>query len=322
MAGTFPGVSNTQQSDINGQPLVGGLVFVYNGGTTVLSNTYQDIGLAIPAANPLTLDQSGRCPLFFVADGTYRVRLTDYTGSTANGGFDQPQVPSIGQSSSGGGGTAVDPTTIFQVGDPIWLPVDTVRAGWVRMNGRTIGAASSGASERANADCQNLFLYIWQTFADAQCPVVGGRGTTALNDWNADKQITLVDMRGIAAIGMDTMGNTAAGRLTGALFTSGSSSTAYATGGEPSHTIILSESPSHTHGVTVSDPGHTHGYTWLSASGDSPVYGGWVSGPGGNKHSYTEIGYTGISLTQSPVGGDQPHNNMPPFATGTWFMKL
>jgi hypothetical protein len=129
MAGTFPGVSNTQQQDTNGDALSGAILTVYNGGTTILSNVFQDIGLAIPGPNPMTADASGRIPLFFVADGTYRVRLTDVFGSTANGGFDYPQIPSIGASSSGGGGSAVDPNSILQTGDVKWQPIADIGRG-------------------------------------------------------------------------------------------------------------------------------------------------------------------------------------------------
>ena len=180
MAGTFPGVCNTQQNGINGEPLAAAILTIYNGGTTVLSNTFQDIGLAIPAANPMTADSSGRLPLIFVADGVYRVRLTDQFGSTANGGFDYPQVPSIGASSSGGGGTAVDPTTVLSTGDTKWQLINQPIAGFVRLNGKTLGGPTSGASERANNDTQALYAYLWQNFTDAFCPVIGGRGYHAL----------------------------------------------------------------------------------------------------------------------------------------------
>ena len=202
-AGTFPGVSNAQQNDINGLPLAGGLLTVYQAGSTTPANVFQDIGLVLPASNPLVADLSGRIPLFFVADGTYALRLTDQYGQQANGGFFYPQIPSIGASSSGGGGTPVDPTTVFSTGDYKWRPSTETLAGWVRLNGRTIGSASSGASERANADVQALFIYAWNTYPDAKCTVLGGRGANALADFNGNKQLTLLDMRGRAAIGLD-----------------------------------------------------------------------------------------------------------------------
>lgn len=61
-AGTFPGVSNAQQNDINGLPLAGGLLTVYQAGSTTPANVFQDIGLVLPASNPLVADLSGRIP--------------------------------------------------------------------------------------------------------------------------------------------------------------------------------------------------------------------------------------------------------------------
>jgi hypothetical protein len=61
--------------------------------------------------------------------------------------------------------------------------------GWVIANDGTIGDAASGASTRANADCQNLFTFLWNNFSNGFCPVTGGRGANALADWNAHKVI-------------------------------------------------------------------------------------------------------------------------------------
>src|SRR6185295_18945732 len=83
--------------------------------------------------------------------------------------------------------------------------------GFVRANGSTIGSAFSGAIERANADCQALFEYLWN--ADTSLLVSGGRGANSLADWNGNKTITLPDMRGRVLAGMDTMGNANASRI-------------------------------------------------------------------------------------------------------------
>lgn len=67
--------------------------------------------------------------------------------------------------------------------------------GWVWVNGGTIGSASSGATNRANSDCHDLFIHIWNNAEDAECPVLGGRGFSAEDDWSAHRQITLPDSR-------------------------------------------------------------------------------------------------------------------------------
>src|SRR6185312_4613907 len=246
MAGTLVGISNAQQNDNNGRPLANCLLTIFAGGTTTPSLVYQDIGLVLPAPNPLVGDLSGRIPPFYLADGIYHVRLTDQFGQMSNGGFDIPQIPSIGASTSGGGGSAVDPTTIAATGDVKFRLENTTISGWVRLNGRTIGSASSGASERANADTQALFIYAWNTYSDAICPVLGGRGGSALADFNANKQITLLDARGSSIFGLDDMGNSALGAFTGVTFTKGSATTGGASGGTNALTLLTTNLPPYT----------------------------------------------------------------------------
>lgn len=245
MAGLFPSIANSQNVDVNGQPLEASVLTVYNGGTLVLASCFQDIGLAIPAQNPMTADATGRLPIFYVNDGVYRVRLVDETGVLI---YDYPQVASIGASSSGGGGSGVDPTTIFQTGDELFQKVaNLVRAGWVRQNAKTIGSATSGATERANNDCQNLFLFLWANYTDAKCPVVGGRGVSAAADWGANKLITLPDMRGRAGFGLDGMGNARANVIPDANVAGGDTGdTADARVGTTTHAVAQANLPAVT----------------------------------------------------------------------------
>lgn len=310
MAGTFPNVCGGQQIDRNGRPLAGCILTVFDGGTTTLSSVFQDIGLAIPGQNPMTADITGRLPFFFVDDGVYRVQLTDAEGVAI---FDIPQLPSIGASSSGGGGTSVDPTTIFQTGDPIWLPIEGTRTGWVRMNARTIGSASSGASERANADCQALFLYLWSNYNDTECPVVGGRGGTGLIDWNANKQITLPDLRGRAPFGVTGMGNTDSGRIPqdGDIFSSGAPDAAASVGGEAKHLLLHAELPSAD--LPVSGNQKTRGVFNHDLTTGPTTFS--MPNPG-----LDDLALSGV--TAALGGSNTPHNNMPPFMVGTFYMKL
>ena len=118
---------------------------------------FQDIGLIIPGQNPMTADITGRLPLFYVADGTYQVRLVDQYGMLI---YDYPQVASIGASSTGGGGTPVDPTTVFQTGDELHLTVTGPRTGWVRDNGLTIGSATSGWQARQQRLSESLSVLL------------------------------------------------------------------------------------------------------------------------------------------------------------------
>lgn len=324
-SGTFPGVSNAQQNDTNGLPLAGGLLTVYQAGSTTPANVFQDIGLVLPTTNPLVADLSGRIPLFFVADGTYALRLTDQFGDQTNGGFYYPQIPSIGASSSGGGGTPVDPTTVFSTGDHKWRPSAETLSGWVRLNGRTIGSASSGASERANADVQALFIYAWNTYPDAKCAVIGGRGANALADFNGNKQITLLDMRGRVAIGLDDMGNAASGRITTTNMpgSTDTPTTAAGYGGESLHTLSTPEIPAHTHSNALNDPGHNHTYgpaALISSTTSGGVPGFWN---GTNNNSFgTTSNTTGVTINNASAGGGSAHNIMQSFVLGTSFWKL
>lgn len=340
MSGLFPGVSNSQNIDRNGKPLAGSILTVFNAGTLVLASVFQDLGLAVAAQNPMTADITGRLPIFYVADGTYRVRLTDQTGVLI---YDYPQVASIGASTSGGGGTSVDPTTVFQTGDELWRKVGGLRTGWVRQNGLTLGSATSGASERANADTQNLFLYLWNNYPNTKCPVVGGRGASALADFNANKQITLPDMRGKGPSGLDGMGNARANLIPDSSVTSGggdTGDTAAAFGGEASHTLSVAELAAHNHTAT-STPNelpHTHnlsGGTIQDNSGSRPLgNGGFSVGGNASAGAYTNSGFSGAQLVQNATtgltvattiansGSGTAHNNMPPFVVGTWYVKL
>ncbi|MGY4380448.1 microcystin-dependent protein [Bradyrhizobium sp. i1.3.6] len=211
-AGTIPGISMTQQLDEFAKPLSGGKLFLIQAGTTgTPQSCYQDTALTLVWPNPVTLDAAGRIPQLFCADGNIKIRLTDKNG---NQKLVQDNLLVVGPSGGGGGGGTVDPTTIAATGDLKASYGMSVLSGWVRANGRTIGSSTSGATERANADVQALFQYLWN--ADANLVVSGGRGVSAAADWAANKTIALPDWRGRTIAGLDDMGNSAAGVLTSA----------------------------------------------------------------------------------------------------------
>ncbi|MET4628448.1 hypothetical protein ABIB83_005481 [Bradyrhizobium sp. I1.8.5] len=213
MAGTIP-LSLTQQFDEFGKPLSGALLYIIQAGTvSTPQQPYQDASLTILQPNPIQLDAAGRVPQFFLADGYIKVRLDDKFGVTQ---LARDGVLVIGPSAGGGGGGGVDPTTLIQTGAIQPFYGTGVLAGFVRMNGRTIGSASSGASERSNADCQALFNFLWN--ADSSLAVSPSRGVSSAADWAANKTIATPDARGRTLAGLGDMGSTDAGRLTATWF--------------------------------------------------------------------------------------------------------
>lgn len=81
----------------------------------------------------------------------------------------------------------------------------------------TIGDATSGATQRANADTLPLFTVLYNSLANAEAPVSGGRGANAAADFAAHKTITIPDPRGRGFICKDDLGGTPANRVTNAI---------------------------------------------------------------------------------------------------------
>ena len=255
MSGTIP-LSMTQQFDVYGKPLAGGQLYLIQAGTvSTPQNGFQDSALTIPLPNPITLDAAGRIPQFFLADGSIKVRLQDKTGVVQ---LASDNILVIGPSAGGGGGATVDPTTLIQMGNMIARYGVGVLTGYVRANAMTIGSATSGGTERANADCQALFQYLWGV--DTSLAVSGGRGATAAADWAANKQLTLPDWRGYAMSALDDMGNAAAGRL-GSF---ANPTVLGSAGGTPSLTLVAANLPAHVHSAApgskteAEDATHSH----------------------------------------------------------------
>lgn len=322
MSGSIP-LALTQQIDVNGKPLAGALLYIFQAGTVAtLQDSYQDYGLTIKNPNPLEADQYGRIPMFWLADGQIHVRLTDASGVVILDQVMQVLGPSSGGGGGGGGGGSVDPTAVFATGDWKWRPTSETLTGWVKANAQTIGSATSGATGRANADTQNLFVYLWTNFTNSKCPVTGGRGATALADFQANKTIQVPDWRGRNQTGLDDMGNTAAGIILASNVTSGGGdgpTTPAAAGGEANHVLALDEAP--TGQFTFNDAEHDHEVEdsqtdFLGVSGGGLGY--WVNGSTGSMR--TTPSFTGCSI--SDHAGGLAHNNMAPFGLGSFYIKL
>lgn len=192
-----------------------------------------------------------------------------------------------------------------KTGDVQFTIRTTADAGWVMMDDGTIGNASSGATNRANADTEALFTLLWNDYSNAYAPVSGGRGASASADFSAGKTISLLK---------------ALGRLFG-VAGSGAGLTTRALGetlGEETHTLSVNEMPSHTH--TATDTGHTHGSLKGNFFGASGGSASTVGGGSGGFANTTDIG--NAAITVSSAGSGQPHNNMPPAVFINAMIKL
>lgn len=316
-AGTVPGFSLAQQLDSDGTPLSGCKLYVIQAGTTATpQNPYSDSALTIPLANPLVCDAYGRISQFFVADGNIKLRLTKSTGVQV---FSQDGLLVVGASSGGGGGSSVDSTTILATGDfKLVYNVGTL-SGFVRCNGRTIGNATSGATERANADTSALFAFLYD--ADTNLSVSGGRGASSSADYAASKTITLPDCRSRSLVAMSNMGNSDSGRLSTTYF--GCTGLVLGcVGGAESHTLATTEIPAHSHALT--DPGHNHVTTSVNAIANAAGVTNGSLAAGNNTTGITSpntaTNTTGITMANT--GGGLAHAIASPGILVTIYIKL
>ena len=136
MSGTI-NLALTQQFDMDGAPLSGGLLQFFTAGTSTPQTPFQDTALTVAHSNPIVLDASGRVPMFYVSDGFIKIRLTDKNGVVI---IAADQLLVIGPSSGGStGGSTGDVTRQFDTGDIKARYDDKSINGWVRCNGNTIG---------------------------------------------------------------------------------------------------------------------------------------------------------------------------------------
>lgn len=169
--------------------------------------------------------------------------------------------------------------------------------GYVLADGRTIGSASSGATNRANADCEALFILLWTVMPTLPIYTFEGvastRGANAAADFAANKRLTMFDARGRLLAGLDNMGGTAAGILTSATMTP-NGTTMGATGGTQTHVLTTAQMPSHGHGGDG-------GYAFLYANAGAEF--GFIGGAGN---------YAGYSYSTGPAGSSAAHPNTQP----------
>jgi microcystin-dependent protein len=257
---------------------VGAKIFTYDAGTSNARIAYRDgSNSPQPWTQPFFTDVNGQIPTFWISGTTgYRVRvlsaqnvqLLDIDNLTAEVAL--PVFPTV----AGYG---------LSTGD-ILARFDTAEiAGFVKLNGKTLGSASSGADYASDSNSA-LFTLLYNGIVSLT--VSGGRGANASADFTAAKTMTLPDLRSRALFGLDTMGAAAASRLTFATFITGSSSVLGSVGGEAAHILTIGELATHTHtGTTDAAGAHTPAGT-LDTQG-AHTHSGTTSAGSAHHHSYT-----------------------------------
>lgn len=223
----------------------GAKIYFFEAGTTTPRTTYSDAALTTPRTHPVVADAYGRAPAIFLDFGDYRERVRTSGDTTL---WDTDNIPNPAPTDPGAG---VDANSIFQTGDIILAGKNGTRDGFVRCNGRTIGSAISGATERANPDTEALFAYLWNNYANGQAAVSTGRGASAVADFAANKTIELPDFRAGAPAGFDDMGNLALTGYGSAPVVKGSGILAGSILGSPVHTLTAAQLPVTTPAGTI-----------------------------------------------------------------------
>lgn len=106
-------------------------------------------------------------------------------------------------------GTAVVVVDTVPTGAIQGFARSTAPSGWIKANGQTIGNASSGATNRANADTEALFTVLWNDHDNTILPIQtsGGtattRGVSAAADFAANKRLPVPDYRAEFMRGLD-----------------------------------------------------------------------------------------------------------------------
>lgn len=202
----------------------------------------------------------------------------------------------------------------------------TSPSGWVLCNGRSIGSASSGATGRANADTEELFLFLWANFSNSELAVSSGRGASAAADWAANKTIALPDLRGRATVGRDSMEASATNRVTITSASAGGD-TMGASGGTETHTLTEAQIPAHKH-FTMTDNGVDEDLDISgSASWPSATLSIHRRGTGSDRNYilFADGSRPSLIPTKSPtstIGSGNAHPNMQPFMIVSKIIKL
>jgi len=262
----------------------GAVAYFFSGGTTTPLTVYRDAGESSAHPNPVVADAFGRWPDVFVPyilGYDVQVKTADGVQLTYTQNIPNPDPVELT--------VTPDPTTSLSTGMVHAELINTTKTGFVRLNGRTMGNASSGGTERANADTSDLFSYLWNSLTDTIAPVSGGRGASAASDFAANKNIILPNAQGSVFIGLDDMGSTAGGWFSGLTFGLGNATTPGSRIGINTLTLDITQMPAHTHSGTtnVESPTHQHTATTSVQSADHTHSGTTNADSPAHSHSFS-----------------------------------
>lgn len=122
----------------------------------------------------------------------------------------------------------------FSTGDVKLTYKTAADSTWVLADDGSIGSAASSATNRANADTEDLYKLLYDNMSDAECPVATGRGASASADFAANKALTIPLTLG-RALGISGSGASLTARTLGD------------TVGEEAHVQVESELAAHRH---------------------------------------------------------------------------
>lgn len=317
--------------DASNDPMVGAKAYFYDPNTTTPQAIYTTADLGVTHDQPVLANALGMFPAVFLnpTPGSYRVKVTD-ADDVVLWDIDDVSVPQDADFVPPDAG-ATSVTLLARTGDLKHYFGTSAPSGWVRAAGRTIGSATSGASERANADCEDLFLHLWAV--DSTLTVSTGRGASAAADWAANKTIALPDYRERVLAGLATMGNSDAGLVADSLVDGGETTSALgATAGVGDVVLTSAQIPAHSHTASFSGnalTGHTHTIDLLDdiGGGGGNVVSGRSSAGGGvggtGETNSTSAGTpSGTVTVNNNTGGGGAHTNMQPTAFVLVLIKL
>ena len=206
---------------------------------------------------------------------------------------------------------AAKTTLLANLGGGVWSTGDTKTTlkavadlGWVMCNEGTIGDAASGATARANDDCQPLFALLYG-LAEAGLALFKADGTvttraaqgTAAAAWAAHCRINLPRVAG-RSLSFAGAGSGLTTRVLGTF--DGAEAVTVAVANMPAHNHGVSD-PGHVHGVA--DPGHAHGVsdpTHAHSIAD-PAHNHYVNDPG-HAHGIADPGHSHYTNPQGYQG--------------------